>query len=35
MIPENMKLKAGPAATVKKRAHNGAPCIDERLEISF
>lgn len=26
-IIENKKLKTGPAATVKKRAQSGAPCI--------
>ena len=33
MKPENKKLNNGPAATVTKRAHNGAPCIVLRLEL--
>ena len=31
---EKIKLKKGPAATVKKRAHKGAPCIEERFKIT-
>ena len=33
MKPENKKLNKGPAATVIKRAHNGAPCIVLRLKF--
>ena len=33
MIPEKIKLKKGPAATVIKRAHKGAPCIVARFKI--
>ena len=33
IIPEKIKLKKGPAATVRKRAHKGAPCIDARLRV--
>ena len=33
-MPENIKLNKGPAATVIKRAHNGAPCIVARLKIA-
>ena len=34
IIPEKIKLKTGPAATVINRAHKGAPCIDARLKTT-
>ncbi len=34
-MPENIKLNKGPAATVKKRAHKGAPCIVARLKTAL